>query len=268
MRLGKGLGAILEDAEASYLKDLPQKGVEEIALNKIEPNPYQPRKEFSLNSIKELANSIEKYGLMQPIVVIENNDKYILVSGERRYRAFQFLKRNKIKSLIVDYSLKQLREYALIENIQREELSPIEIALSLKNLMQEYNYTHQEVAEMISKSRTYVTNLLRILKLPKFVLDKIENNKLSIGHAKILIGLDEKMLQIVLKEIEENSLSVRETEQFVKKIRKKADLRVEKLVNKFVEKGFIVESGEKYIKIKFKNEKDLEKLEKLLSLIG
>ena len=268
MRLGRGLGAILEDAEASYLKDLPQKGVIEIEVDKIEPNPYQPRKEFSLDSIKELANSIEKYGLMQPIVVIQNDDQYILVSGERRLRAFKYLKKDKIKALVVDYSLKDLREYALIENIQREDLSAVEIALSLKHLMQEHGYTHEQLAEVISKSRSYVTNLLRILNLPDFVLEKVDNGELSVGHAKILVGLDESLIKEVIKKIEENNLNVRETEKLIKNLKKGSNSKVENLINKFKEYGFKVEGTDKYIKIKFKNEKDLEKLEKLLSLIS
>ena len=132
-RLGRGLSSILEDAEVGYLKDLGNSGVLEIDVNKIKPNPYQPRKEFKKESIIELANSIKKHGLLQPIILIKDKNEYILVAGERRLRAIKELNKGKIKAIVVDYSLSDLREYALIENIQREDLNPIEIAISLKN---------------------------------------------------------------------------------------------------------------------------------------
>ena len=273
-RLGRGLSSILEDAEIGYLKDLGGSGILEIEVDKIKPNPYQPRKEFKEESIIELANSIKRYGLLQPVILIKDKDEYILVAGERRLRAVKRLNNKKIKAIIVDYSLNDLREYALIENIQREDLNPIEIATSLKNLIEEHNYTHEELANIISKSRSYVTNLLRILNLPDFVQNKIKENKLSIGHAKVLIGLDEKLLKKVIEEIEKKNLNVRETEKLIQKLKNPIknveniiiDEKIILIAKKFKELGLKVEINKNSLKIKFKSKQDLEKLEEILNL--
>jgi len=276
-RLGRGLSSILEDVEAGYLKDLPSGGIVEIDIKKISPNPYQPRKEFNENAIKELADSIKKYGLLQPVVLIKDSEeKYILVAGERRLRAIELLGEKYIKAIIVDYSKNDLREYALIENIQREDLNPIEIAYSLQSLIKEHGFTHEELASTISKSRSYVTNLLRILQLPKFVHEKIKNEILSVGHAKVLIGLDEETLKKVVEEIEKNSLNVRDTEKLIQKLKKPTlekedeplDKRMIEVAEKFKKFGFKVEINKDFIKIKFKNNKDLKRMEKLLNEIG
>jgi ParB family chromosome partitioning protein len=272
-RLGRGLSSILEDVEAGYLKDLPNRGVEEIEIAKIKTNPYQPRREFNEEAIKELALSIKKYGLLQPVILIKDEEEYILVAGERRLRATKSLGEKYIKAIIVDYSKNDLREYALIENIQREDLNPIEIAYSLQSLIEEHGFTHEELANTISKSRSYVTNLLRILNLPKFVQEKIKNNNLSAGHAKVLIGLDEKILKKVVDEIERKGLNVRETEKLIQKIKnpkpEKEDEELDEIVINVVEKlkkiGLKVEIQKDFIKIK---NKDLEKLEKLLRVIS
>lgn len=273
-RLGRGLSSILEDAEVGYLKDLGGSGILEIEVDKIKPNPYQPRKEFKEESIIELANSIKRYGLLQPVILIKDKDEYILVAGERRLRAVKKLNNEKIKAIIVDYSLNDLREYALIENIQREDLNPIEIATSLKNLIEEHNYTHEELANIISKSRSYVTNLLRILNLPDFVQNKIKENKLSIGHAKVLIGLDEELLKKVIEEIEKKNLNVRETEKLIQKLKNPIknveniiiDEKIILIAKKFKELGLKVEINKNSLKIKFKSKQDLEKLEEILNL--
>ena len=273
-RLGRGLSSILEDAEVGYLKDLGGSGILEIEVDKIKPNPYQPRKEFKEESIIELANSIKRYGLLQPVILIKDKDEYILVAGERRLRAVKKLNKEKIKAIVVDYSLNDLREYALIENIQREDLNPIEIATSLKNLIEEHNYTHEELANIISKSRSYVTNLLRILNLPDFVQNKIKENKLSIGHAKVLIGLDEELLKKVIEEIEKKDLNVRETEKLIQKLKNPIknveniiiDEKIILIAKKFKELGLKVEINKNSLKIKFKSKQDLEKLEEILNL--
>jgi len=273
-RLGRGLGAILEDAEAGYLKELPASGINEIDIEKIVTNPFQPRREFSEESIEELAQSIKKHGLLQPIVVIKDNDRYILVAGERRLRAFKKLGKEKIKAVITDYSKEDLREYALIENIQREDLNPVEIALSLHSLIEEHGYTHEELAKNIGKSRTYITNMLRVLNLPQNVIKKIKNNEISFGHAKILVSLPAEKIEEAVKEIEEKNLSVRETEKLVKKLKKtsKEDEDFsEELVEvgyKFKKLGLKIELGKDFVKLKVKNETDLEKLKKLLENIN
>jgi len=268
-KLGRGLGAILEDVEAGYIKSIPNNGIKEIDVKKIKPNPYQPRKIFNEEAIKELATSIEKHGLMQPIVVIEDKDEYILVAGERRLKAIKSLNKDKIKAIIVDISLNDLREYALIENIQREDLNPIEIAYSLKALIEEHGYTHEELAKNIGKSRSYISNLLRLLSLPEYVQNKISQNKLTFGHAKILSGLNGEELKNVIDEIEKKSLNVRETEKLIRKIKnKKEDEEINKdmlvLVEKLKKFGIKVNIGNNYVKLMFKNEKDFENLRKLL----
>ncbi|MEO1923877.1 MAG: ParB/RepB/Spo0J family partition protein [Nautiliaceae bacterium] len=267
-RLGRGLGAILEDAEAGYLKGLPDSGVNEIEIEKIVPNPYQPRREFDEKSIEELASSIRKHGLLQPVLVIKKDDSYILVAGERRLRAVKKLGKEKIKAIVVDYTLDDLREYALIENIQREDLNPIEIALSLHELIKKHGYTHDELAKNLGKSRSYVTNMLRILNLPEKVIEKIKKQEISFGHAKILVSLPQDKIEKVIEKIEKENLNVRETEKLIKSLKEPEE---EKINEEIVEMssvlkkmGLKTEIGKDYIKIKFKNETDLEKLKKLL----
>ncbi|QCT95074.1 ParB/RepB/Spo0J family partition protein [Caminibacter mediatlanticus TB-2] len=272
-RLGRGLGAILEDAEAGYLKDLPNSGVSEIDVLKIKSNPFQPRREFNEESINELAESIKKHGLIQPIIVIKDkkDDNYILVAGERRLKATKKLGKDKIKAIIVDYTVDDLREYALIENIQREDLSPIEIALSLYELIKKHGYTHDELAKNLGKSRAYITNMLRILNLPEEVIEKIRKKELSLGHAKVLVSLSNEKTKEIAEKILKENLSVRETEKLVKKIKenKKDDYLNEdiiKITEKLKENDIKVEIGKDFIKLKYKNDTDLEKLKKLLGI--
>ncbi len=269
-KLGRGLGAILEDVEAGYLRSIPNSSIKEIEVSKIKPNPYQPRKVFDEGAIKELASSIEKHGLMQPVIVIEDKENYILVAGERRLKAVKSLNKDKIKAIVADISLNDLREYALIENIQREDLNPIEIAYSLKALIEEHGFTHEELAKNIGKSRSYITNLLRLLTLPEYVQNKISENKISFGHAKILLGLDEEKLKEVISEIENNSLNVRETEKLIKSIKnpknENDEIRGEIIIlaEKLKKSGIKLQISNNYVKLMFKNEKDFQNLRKFL----
>ncbi len=276
-KLGRGLGAILEDVEAGYLKSIPQKGIKDIEIEKIKPNPFQPRKTFNDESIKELAASIEKHGLMQPVIVIENEGEYILVAGERRLRAVKSLGKESIKAIISDISLKDLREYALIENIQREDLNAVEIAYSLKSLIDEFGFTHEELAKNIGKSRTYISNMLRLLNLPKSVQDKLSQNKISYGHAKVLLGLEENEINKAVERIEKENLNVRETEKYIKTLKKKDKKTEDKeefnkeileIAFKFKKLGLKVEIGKDYLKMKFKNETDLKKLKEFMDKIN
>ena len=276
-KLGRGLGAILEDVEAGYLKSIPQKGIKDIEIEKIKPNPFQPRKTFNDESIKELAASIEKHGLMQPVIVIENEGEYILVAGERRLRAVKSLGKESIKAIISDISLKDLREYALIENIQREDLNAVEIAYSLKSLIDEFGFTHEELAKNIGKSRTYISNMLRLLNLPKSVQEKLSQNKISYGHAKVLLGLEENEINKAVERIEKENLNVRETEKYIKTLKKKDKKTEDKeefnkeileIAFKFKKLGLKVEIGKDYLKMKFKNETDLKKLKEFMDKIN
>ncbi len=278
-KLGRGLGAILEDVEAGYLKSIPQKGIKEIEIEKIKPNPFQPRKTFNEESIKELAASIQKHGLMQPIIVIENEGEYILVAGERRLRAVKSLGKENIKAIISDISLKDLREYALIENIQREDLNAIEIAYSLKSLIDEFGFTHEELAKNLGKSRTYISNMLRLLNLPESVQDKLSQNKITYGHAKVLLGLKEDEINKAVEKIEKEHLNVRETEKYIKNLKTKENYtnkekdeefnkEILEIALKFKKIGLKVEIGKDYLKMKFKNETDLEKLKEFMDKIN
>ncbi len=273
-KLGRGLGAILEDVEAGYLKSIPNKSIQEIDIKKIKSNPYQPRKQFDENSIQELAASIKKHGLMQPIIVVENNGEYILVAGERRLRAVESLKKDKIKAIVSDISLKELREYALIENIQREDLNPLEIAMSLKALIDEYGFTHEELAKNLGKSRAYISNMLRLLTLPEDVQNKLLENKITYGHAKVLIGLEKNKIDNVVEKIEKDNLSVRDTENLIKKYKKSKKDNEEisedllDVALKLKKMGFKIEIGKNFLKLKFKNETDLKKLKTLIDKLS
>ena len=216
--LGRGLDALLgEVGEAYENESSAQNSVVEIPLESIEPNPYQPRKHFSNESLKELAESIKKDGLIQPIVVVEDDlDGYILVAGERRFRASKLAKMGSIKAIVLDITKEQMQQYALIENIQREDLNPIELAQSYEALIKLHGVTHEELASIIHKSRTHITNTLRLLNLSKKTQEALIEKKISAGHAKVLVGLDEKDQTTMVNSIIGQKLSVREVENIIK----------------------------------------------------
>lgn len=221
--LGRGLGAIFEDVEDAYSKELSNAHsadlVREIEVSKISPNPYQPRKYFNEIAIKELSESIKKHGLLQPIIVVEKDDGYMLLAGERRFRATKEAGFNTIRAIVADYESENLRELALIENIQREDLNPIELAIAYKELIEEYNITQEGLSEIIKKSRTQITNTLRLLTLTQKTQELLVEGKLSQGHAKVVVGLDASDEEKVVNTILGQKLSVRETEQIVKKVK-------------------------------------------------
>ena len=277
-KLGRGLGAILEDVEAGYLKSIPKNGIKEIPVEKIKINPYQPRKTFNEEAINELASSIKKHGLMQPVVVIEENGEFILVAGERRLRAVKSLGQKDIKAIVSEISLDELREYALIENIQREDLNPVEIAESLRALINEHGYTHETLAKNIGKSRSYITNILRLLNLPDIVKEKVAKNEISYGHAKILLGLSEEDVLKVVDNIIKKSMSVRETEKFIKNLKNPVqkkekeenllDEDILEVAKNLKNLGLKIELGRDYLKISYKNKQDLQNLRKLLDKLN
>lgn len=219
--LGRGLSEILNDVELAYEKELESDSnlVVDIDIDKIKTNPYQPRKYFDEESLKELSYSIKDHGLIQPIIVIQKDDHFILIAGERRLRATKLLNKTKIRAIIADIKSDKLREIALIENIQRENLNPIELANSYKELINEYKITQEELSNIIKKSRAQITNTMRLLNLNQKTQKAIEENKITQGHAKVMVGLnfDEELL--VLDTILKQNLSVRETEDLVKKIK-------------------------------------------------
>jgi len=228
MALGRGLGAILSEVEEAYEKDLSTidnfeleaqgARVEEIHVEAVSPNPFQPRKHFDEVSLRELSESIAEHGLLQPIVVIEKEEGYLLIAGERRLRAHKLAKIDTIKAIIADADIDdiKLRELALLENIQRENLNAIELANSYAELIEEHKITHDELSSIVHKSRTQITNTMRLLSLSLYAQEQLVKRKISQGHAKVLIGLDDKRQKILIDSIIGQKLSVRDTENMVK----------------------------------------------------
>ncbi len=219
--LGRGLSAIIEDVEEAYKQDIEQAKdlVREIDVERITPNPYQPRTHFNEVALKELSESIKRHGLLQPIIVVAKDDGYMLLAGERRLRASKLAGITKIKAIVADIESKNLRELALIENIQREDLNPVELAIAYKELIEEYKITQDGLSEIIHKSRTQITNTIRLLTLSDQTKKYLTDGTLSQGHAKVLVGLEPKDEETIVNTILGQKLSVRETEALVKKLK-------------------------------------------------
>ena len=217
--LGKGLGAFIP-AEFSILKE---ERFAEVEIDEIKPNPFQPRMKFDEQTIDELAASIRGSGVVQPVLVVPEDDHYKIIVGERRWRAAQKAGLKKIPVLIRNVPPDKQLEISLIENIHREDLGPLEIAQAYQKLMQEGNLTQQEVADKVGKDRASVANYLRLLTLPQEIQAQLFNRSLTMGHARALLAIDDPAAQLqVCKEIVEKNLSVRNTEDLVKKMKKKA----------------------------------------------
>ncbi len=260
-KLAINLEDMLADVNSAYKDDdildyfgVSSDVVEEIEIAKISPNPYQPRKNFDEAALKELSESIKRHGLIQPIIVIRKDDGYMLIAGERRYRATKMLEENKIKAIVADLKSQNLREIALIENIQRENLNPIELANSYKELIDEYEITQEGLANIIHKSRTQITNTMRLLLLSPVTQRLLQEDKLTQGHAKIIVGLSPEDERTVVDTIIGQKLSVRETENLVKKIKEKTTPKKEILrVNKeYSDKLLEVQKAVENFKIKSK----------------
>lgn len=243
--LGKGLDSLIPtiDAEELSIKSAKKNnniekndGVFTVKINSVEPNRNQPRKTFNEDALTELSESIKQYGIIQPIVVQKKNDYYEIIAGERRWRAAKQAGLKEVPVIIKDYSDQETVEIALIENIQREELNPIEEALAYKRLLTEFNLKQDQVAERVSKSRTAVTNSMRLLKLTDEVQQMVIEDLISSGHARALLPIEDNELQIQLAtRIMDEKLSVRETEKLVKSIlNKKPEKKKEKVENAFV----------------------------------
>lgn len=218
--LGRGLGALLGEIEEAYENELPKKGgVEEISISKIRPNPYQPRKHFDSESLSELSESIKTHGLLQPILVKEDFDGYVLIAGERRLRASKLAKNKTIKAVVVSVSDEQMRQHALIENIQRDELNAIDLARAYQELIEIHELTHEQLSQTVHKSRTQITNTLRLLQLSEKGQKALIEGKITAGHAKAIIGLEASEQALMLDSIIGQKLSVRDVETMVKKIK-------------------------------------------------
>lgn len=225
--LGRGLDAILGEVEKAYENSISStsetESVIEIEISKITPNPYQPRKVFKDSSLQELADSIKEYGVLQPILVYQEDDGYVLIAGERRLRAGKIAGLEKIKAIIAKIDLQKLREVALIENIQREDLNPIDLAKAYQELLEVYHLTHDELGMRLQKSRAQVSNTLRLLNLSSSVQEMLIGEKITQGHAKILIALPIDEQERVAKSIVGQRLSVRASEDLVKSLKNKSE---------------------------------------------
>ncbi len=265
--------------------DLVKKVEQTLNINRIEPNKNQPRKEFNEDALQELADSIKQFGVIEPLVVVKRKGYYELIAGERRWRAARLAGLKEVPVVIKDYDDQQIVEIALIENIQREDLNPIEEAHAYERLIQEFNLTQDEVAERVSKSRTTVTNALRLLKLTEKVQQMLIDDMLSTGHVRALITITDPQLQYeTAMYIFDKKLSVRETESYVKKLlnKKPKDKPAEKedpelsflykaienrlkesLGTKTTIKAKTKDSGK--IEIEYYSQEDLERITQLLA---
>ena len=291
--LGKGLDSLIPVAVTeTESKKTENKKVETttgaetfVNINQVEPNIEQPRKNFDEDSLTELADSIKQFGVIQPIVVQDRKDYYEIIAGERRWRAAKIAGLKQVPVIIKNYSKQEIVEISLIENIQREDLNPIEEAQAYKRLLTEFNLKQDEVAERVSKSRTAVTNSIRLLKLCDEVQQMVIDDMLSTGHARALIPVEDPEQQFALaQKIFDEKLSVREVEKLIKNLSKPEKEKKEKETNEY---EFIYEdlanklkeklstkvdisstgSGKGKIEIEFYSNEDLERIMDLLTMI-
>ena len=253
--LGKGLDSLIpakNDAGANTVQNTEQKieskitvndkngeeknGETFLKINQVEPNRDQPRKEFDEDALMELADSVKQFGILQPLIVQERKDYYEIIAGERRWRAAKIAGLKEVPVIIRDYTKQEIVEISLIENIQRENLNPIEEAMAFKRLLEEFNLKQDEVAERVSKSRTAVTNSMRLLKLSRRVQQMIIDDMISTGHARALLAIDDEELQYTIAtRIFDEKMSVRDTEKLVKslKLKKLNSYKIYKYIQKY-----------------------------------
>lgn len=289
--LGRGLDALIpaggttKPAKQNNNDDKPQAETN-VKISRVEPSRTQPRKNFDEDSLQELADSIKQFGLLQPILVQDRKEYYEIIAGERRWRAAKLAGLKEIPVIIKSYTNQEIVEISLIENIQREDLNPIEEALAFKRLLEEFHLKQDEVAERVSKSRTTVTNSLRLLKLCDEVQQMIINDMLSTGHARALIPIEDAEIQLQLAQrIFDEKLSVREVEKIVKTVlnpdndkEKKDELpqnirfiyeeienKLKERLSRKVEISSKGKNGSGKIQIEFYSNDDLERLIELLS---
>lgn len=277
--LGRGLSALIP-------KDKTNKAtIENIKLDEINPNQNQPRLDFDKGKIKELAESIEKNGLIQPIILRKAEKGYEIVAGERRFLAVKSLKKESIPAIVRDIEVEESAKLALIENIQREDLNPVEEGIAFKEIINRYNLTQQELAKEIGKSRSYISNSMRLLDLKEETLKELRNGEISIGHGKAILSLKDKSLELsLLEKVLNRNLSVRETEKLVKSLNegkekkeevdKKEEIYDEDNYLKTIESELMMSLGTKVslkegknkgiIEIEFYSEEDLNRLIEML----
>lgn len=236
--LGKGLDTLIPNKPANMGNGKVVAKTEELVdINKIEPNKEQPRKSFNEDSLIELSDSIKQHGIVQPLVVTKKDNYFEIIAGERRWRAAKLAGLKKVPVVVKDYSPQEIMEIALIENIQREDLNPVEEAMAYQRLIKEYDLKQDEVAERVSKSRTAITNSLRLLKLDERVQSMLIEENISSGHARALLAIKDHELQYnTAMRIFDEKLSVRETEKLIKSLtgEGKPKRKKEELKNDFV----------------------------------
>jgi len=283
MALGRGLGELLGEVETAYESSSSNgnSGIQKINVHSIKANPNQPRKIFDEEKLKELSDSIKEHGLLQPIAVIEKGEgEYVLISGERRLRAHKLANIEKISATILDVEELKLRELALIENIQRDDLNIIELAFCYAQLLNEHSITHEELAKKVFKSRSSITNTLRLLQLNSYVQQLLATDKISAGHAKVMLGLDENEQKMVADSIIGQKLSVRETENLVRNLKEKLEITpkennkvpnldfkpLNNILQKLKDDDLKVKAEKNYLKIEIKSQDDIEKLSHYFNL--
>lgn len=284
--LGRGLDSLIPESDIiSVNTENLKTGEVVLKLSQIEPNRNQPRKKFDEDALAELADSIKEYGVIQPLVVQKRKDYYEIVAGERRWRAAQMAGIKEIPVVIKNYTEQEIMEIALIENIQREDLNPIEEAMAYKNLIDEFKLKQDEVAQRVSKSRAAITNSMRLLKLDSEVQRMLIEDMISSGHARALIPIENGELQIELaNRVFDEKLSVRETEKLVKSIinpkkkREKPEIKNE-FVYKDIEEKLKEKIGSKVklnykangkgkIEIDYYSDDELERIFEMIMNIG
>ena len=281
----KGLGRGLDHLIKQNMEELNDHEVVELDIKNIKPNPYQPRKFFNEEALKELSDSIKENGVFQPILVRQSIIGYEIISGERRYRASKLAGLSTIPAIIYDFDDQQMMEVAIVENVQREDLSVVEEAKSYKSLIDNLNYTQDEVAKKVGKSRSHIANILRLLKLDEETLDLVEEGKLTMGHVKVLINIEDKSKQKqIIADIIKNNLNVRQAEELAsvakgkpsvrvkpkvsKEINNARNKRLEKMIREKVNAQVSINGDKKgSIEFKFNSEEELENILEQLNLV-
>lgn len=283
-RLGRGLDSLFGQDVSKMLEDIQNGEVKTdsqsqltIPVDEIRPNPYQPRKVFNQEALKELSDSIAQHGVFTPILVKKSILGYELIAGERRLRASKLAGKTEIPAIVVDFNDQQMMEIALLENIQREDLNDIEEAKAYEQLLKKLNYTQEQLAKRVGKSREHITNTLRLLKLPEDVQEYVVNKQLSMGHVRALLSLkDAEEIRKVAKQAIGQGMSVRKVEQLVKQKLNKEPEKPKEEENPFVkdakrrlEEYFqtSVKVGEHKISIHYEGNDDLNRILELLNLI-
>lgn len=271
LRLGRSFGDLLEENKREWNDN---EEVIELDITKIKPNPDQPRTIFKLDSLKELSESIKEHGVFQPIIVKPAGDKYILVAGERRVKAAKMAGKITIPAIIRDYNSIYLSELAILENLQREDLTPIEEAIAFQKAIFNLKLTHEELGKKIGKSRVYVTNIIGLLNLPALIIQDVNNGKISMGHARALSKLKDHNLSLELHQrILKEGLTVRDIEAIIRNLNKddKKEIvsneiltRTEKRLNKAFDQRYKFRLKKNQLVFSFENEEELKLLIKKL----